>query len=318
MALYLVTGGAGFVGSHVVAKLIDEGESVRVLDNLDTGNKKNISPFIKKIDFWRADITDCKAVKKAVKGVDYVLHIAAQRAVPRSVDDPLSTDRVNVQGTLNILWAAREAHVKRVVYVSSSAVYGDITDMPLKESYPPAPTSPYGVSKLAGEYYCAVFSQIYGLETVSLRYFNVFGPRQDPHSQYANVIPLFIEGALDGKPVEVHGDGLQSRDFTYIEDTVSATLLATKAPGASGKVFNVGTGKEYSILELVRVVEQITGKKIHYTHTKARAGDIRRAVADISLAESILGYKVTVGFEKGVEKTAQWFRAQSRSSLQYT
>lgn len=312
MALYLVTGGAGFIGARLVERLLSQGETVRVLDNLDTGRKENLAHCLKKIDFWKGDIRDKKTVKKAVKGVDCVLHIAAQRSVPRSIDDPLSNNEVNVQGTLNVLWWAKEAGVRRVVCASSSSVYGNSQAMPLRESYTPSPLSPYAVSKLVGEYYCEVFYKIYGLETVSLRYFNVFGPRQDPRSQYAAVVPLFIEAGLDGRQVEVHWDGLQSRDFTYIEDTVNATLLAATVPGVAGKVFNVGCGKEYSILDLLKTVEKIIGKPISYTCSEARKGDVRRTLADVSLAEKLLGYKASIGFEEGLEKTTEWFKKGRR------
>lgn len=308
MALYLVTGGAGFIGSHLVEKLLNEGEKVRVIDNLDTGRRDNIAGFFKKVDFWKGDIRDGKVVKKAMKGVDYVFHIAAQRSVPRSIDDPLSNNEVNVQGTLNILWWAKEAGARRVVFASSSSVYGDNTNMPLKESYAPSPISPYAISKMVGEHYCEAFYKLYGLETVSLRYFNVYGPRQDPHSQYANVIPLFIKAGLEGRQVEVHWDGLQSRDFTYIEDTTNATLLAATKPGVAGRVFNVGCGKDYSILDLLKTIERIIGRSISYIHTEPRKGDVRRTLADISLAEEMLGYKVSVGFEEGLERTTEWFK----------
>lgn len=310
MALYLVTGGAGFIGSHLVERLLGQGQEVRVLDNLDTGRKDNLTNYLKGIDFRKGDIRDGKAVEKAVKGADYVLHIAAQRSVPRSIDDPLSSDEVNVHGTLNVLWRAKEAGVRRVVYASSSSVYGNSQAMPLKEGYTPAPLSPYAVSKLVGEYYCKVFHKIYGLETVSLRYFNVFGPRQDPHSQYAAVVPLFIEAGLDGGQVEVHWDGLQSRDFTYIENTVNATLLAATVPGVAGEVFNVGCGREHSVMDLLKTIERIIGRSINYVRAEARKGDVRRTLADVSLAERLLGYKVSVGFEEGLERTTEWFRNQ--------
>lgn len=312
MALYLVTGGAGFIGAHLVERLLSQGETVRVLDNLDTGRKENLAHCLKEIDFWKGDIRDKETVKKAVKGVDYVLHIAAQRSVPRSIDDPLSSNEVNVQGTLNVLWWAKETGVRRVVCASSSSVYGNSQAMPLKEGYTPAPLSPYAISKLVGEYYCEVFYKIYGLETVSLRYFNVFGPRQDPRSQYAAVVPLFIEAGLDGRQVEVHWDGRQSRDFTYIENTVNATLLAATVPGVAGKVFNVGCGRDYSILDLLKTVERIIGRPISYTCSEARRGDVRRTLADVSLAERLLGYKVSVGFEEGLEKTTEWFKKGRR------
>jgi UDP-glucose 4-epimerase len=309
MALYLVTGGAGFIGSHLVERLLAQGEKVRILDNLDTGKKDNLAGSYKKIDFCKGDIRDGNTVKKALKGVDYVLHIAAQRSVPRSVDDPLATNEINVHGTLNLLWWAKELGVRRLVYASSSSVYGDSQDMPLKESHTPSPVSPYAISKLVGEYYCEAFYKLYGLETVSLRYFNVFGPRQDPYSQYANVVPIFIKAGLEDRQIEVHWDGLQSRDFTYIEDTANATLLAATAPKAVGRAFNVGCGREYSILDLLRRIEKIIGKPIKYVHTEARKGDVRRTLADISLAEELLGYKVTVGFEEGLVRTAEWFKS---------
>ncbi len=310
MALYLVTGGAGFVGSHLVERLLNRGDRVRALDNLDTGRKENLSNFLKEIDFYKGDIRDARVMRKAVKGVDYVLHVAALRSVPRSVDNPLASNEVNIQGTINVLWWAKQAGVKRVVYASSSMVYGEDQAMPLRESYTPSPKSPYAISKLVGEQYCGVFYKIYGLETVCLRYFNIFGPRQNPYSQYATVVPVFIRAGLDGNQVEVHWDGLQSRDFTYVENTVDATLLAATAPGVAGMAFNVGCGRDYSILDLLKAIEKIVGRSIPYINTEPRKGDVRRTLADVSLAEKLLGYRVSVGFEEGLERTVEWFKSR--------
>ena len=311
MASYLVTGGAGFIGSHVVEKLLQEGENVRVIDNFSTGKKENLEPFSQKIELIDADIKDMVSVKRAVNDVDYVVHVAAQRSVPLSIDDPIGCNNNNINATLNILLASRDAGVKRVVFVSSSSVYGNQDVFPQSETLPPCPISPYAASKLAGEYYCSVFHTVYGLETVSLRYFNVFGPRQDPKSQYANVIPLFINAALRNKPVEIHGDGLQSRDFTYISDTVRATLLAAKAPQAAGYSFNVGNGETHSIMDIVHGIEEITGRPLRYSHTEPRKGDPRCTMADISKAKKFLGYTAKVSFKEGLKKTWDWFSAKT-------
>ncbi len=310
MASYLVTGGVGFIGSHMVEALLREGEDVKVIDNFSTGKKENIEPFIPNIELIRADITDMDSVKKAVSDIDYVIHVAAQRSVPLSIDDPISCNNNNINATLNILLASRDAGVKRVVFVSSSSVYGNQEVFPQSESLLPCPISPYAVSKVAGEYYCSVFYKVYGLETVSLRYFNVFGPRQDPKSQYANVIPLFMIAALNDKAVEVHGDGLQSRDFTYISDTVRVTLLAAKAPGAAGQSFNVGNGKTYTVMDIVHGIEEIASKPLRYSHTKPRDGDPRCTQADTSKAKKVLGYTGEVDFKEGLKKTWDWLSAK--------
>lgn len=312
MALYLVTGGAGFIGSHLVEELVRRGEKVRVLDNFDTGTWENISRFAKSVDLIEGDILDLNILRKAANGVDYILHMAAARSVPRSVDDPLSTNEINVRGTLNALMAAREATVKRVVNASSSSVYGNSSKLPQVETQPPNPLSPYAASKLAAEYYCKVFSEIYGLETVSLRYFNVFGPRQDPKSEYAVVVPIFINSALNGRQVEVHGDGRQSRDFTYIDNTVEATLQAAITPGVSGCVFNVACGKHHTILELLQAIGDILGVPIKYTHTAPRKGDPRHTQGDVTRANKHLGYRVKVPFEEGLRKTVAWFRNRTQ------
>ncbi|HHT9134603.1 MAG TPA: NAD-dependent epimerase/dehydratase family protein [Candidatus Avalokitesvara rifleensis] len=308
MASYLVTGGAGFIGSHVAEELVRRGETVRILDNFDSGTPGNISQFRQDVDLVEGDLQDLSILRKALDSIDYVLHLAAVRSVPRSVDDPLSTNKVNVQGTLNVLWGAKEVGVKRVVNASSSSVYGGGGKLPQVETQVPNPLSPYAVSKLAAENYCEVFSKIYDLETVSLRYFNVFGPRQDPKSQYAVVVPIFIDAGLNGRQVEIHGDGLQSRDFTYIANTVDATLLAAVTPGISGKVFNIACGKRYSVLDLLKTIEGLLGISIRYVHTKPRPGDARHTQGDISLASQLMGYKPKVSFEDGLRNTIEWFK----------
>lgn len=308
MASYLVTGGAGFIGSHVAEELVRRGETVRILDNFDSGTPRNISQFRQDVDLVEGDLQDLSILRKALDRIDYVLHLAAVRSVPRSVDDPLSTNKVNVQGTLNVLWGAKEVGVKRVVNASSSSVYGGGGKLPQVETQVPNPLSPYAVSKLAAENYCEVFSKIYDLETVSLRYFNVFGPRQDPKSQYAVVVPIFIDAGLNGRQVEIHGDGLQSRDFTYIANTVDATLLAAVTPGISGKVFNIACGKHYSVLGLLKTIEGLLGVSVKHVHTKPRPGDARHTQGDISLASQLMGYKPKVSFEDGLRNTIEWFK----------
>jgi UDP-glucose 4-epimerase len=308
--MYLVTGGAGFIGSNIVHALVARGERVRVLDNFSTGSWSNLDPVRDRIEVLEGDLRDPDAVRAALRGVEFVSHQAALRSVPRSVDDPLSTDAVNTHGTLQLLVAAREAGVKRVVYASSSSVYGDSPALPKEESQSPAPISPYAVSKLAGEYYCRTFTRLYGLETVSLRYFNVFGPRQSPESKYAAVVPLFIRAAFMGEPLVIHGDGEQSRDFTYIDNVVQANLLACTQPGIAGEVFNVACNERHSVLEIARTVERLVGKRVTIQHTAPRAGDVRHTQASIVRAERLLGYKPTVGFEEGMRRTVEWMRAQ--------
>jgi len=327
--VYLVTGGAGFIGSHVVEALYRRGERVRVLDNLATGSLRNLEDALglgrgslglpppdrtvavaDRCEFVLGDIRDLEVLRRACQGVDCVIHEAALRAVPRSVADPLSTNEVNVTGTLRLLVAAREAGVRRVVFASSSSVYGASLEVPKVETMTPAPVSPYAVSKLAGEHYCRVFYELYGLETVSLRYFNVYGPRQDPASEYAAVIPKFIALALEGKPLEVHGDGHQSRDFTYIEDAVQATLLAATAPEVGGAVLNVGAGSTHSVLDLVRTLEAILGRRLEVRHTSPRPGDVRITLADIASARRRLGYEPRVPLEEGLRRTVAFVRSR--------
>jgi UDP-glucose 4-epimerase len=310
MAVYLVTGGAGFIGSNIVEELVRRGERVRVLDDFSTGCRENLAPFLERIELIEGDIQDPATVRRAVEGVDYVLHQAALPSVQRSVDDPLASNAANVTGTLNLLLAARDAHVKRVAYASSSAAYGDSPTLPKREDMLPRPKSPYAVSKLAGEHYCRVFTEVYGLETVSLRYFNVFGPRQDPASQYAAVIPLFITALLRGEPPTVYGDGLQSRDFTYVSNVVQANLLAATAPGVAGRVFNVACGQRYTLLDLIAILNGILGTQTQPVHTAPRVGDVRHSLADVTAAQEILDYRVKVDFPEGLRRTVAWYKTQ--------
>jgi len=307
--MYLVTGGAGFIGSNIVEALVRRGERVRVLDNLSTGSRANLEAFADRVDFVEGDLRDPDAVRRAVDGVSYITHQAALRSVPRSVDDPLSSDAVNTHGTLQLLVAAREAGtVRRLVYASSSSVYGDNPTLPKVEEQTPNPISPYAVSKLAAEYYCRMYTRLYGLETVSLRYFNVFGPRQSPHSQYAAVVPLFIRAALRHEPLIVHGDGDQSRDFTYIDNVVAANLLACTTPGVGGEVFNIACNSRHSVLDIARAVERLLGIAVTITHVPARAGDVRHTQASIERAERLMGYRPSVGFDEGMRRTVEWVR----------
>ncbi len=308
--MYLVTGGAGFIGSHIVERLVGMGERVRVLDNFSSGGLENLRALMDKIDLVFGDLLDQAVVQKAMEGVDVVFHEAALRSVPFSVENPALVNRVNVEGTVNVLNAARDAGVRRVVYASSSSAYGNTKVLPKTEQQLPSPVSPYAVSKLTGEYYSKVFTELYGLETVSLRYFNVFGPRQDPTSQYASVIPRFIRWANRGDPLEVHGDGLQSRDFTYIDNVVSANFLAAHSLEGIGGVFNVGQGMAYTLLDLVELLQEILGMELHLLHTAERAGDVRHTLADISQTKLCLGYQPQVSFEEGLARTAKYFSSQ--------
>ena len=306
--MYLITGGAGFIGSHIAERLVAMGESVRVLDNFSSGKQANLAGLEDKIDIVIGDILDIEIVKRAADGVQAVFHQAALRSVPFSVENPTLVNRVNVEGTLNVLTAARDCGVKRLVYASSSSAYGRGSIQPKKETDTPGPISPYAVAKLAGEYYCKVFSELYGLETVSLRYFNVYGPRQDPNSQYAAVIPRFIQWALRGEPLEVHGDGLQSRDFTYIDNVVTANLQAAQTQLGVGHAFNVGQGETHTLLDLVAVIEKLLQTNLKIKHTVARAGDVRFTQANISESKRCLGYNPEVSFEAGLAKTVEFFR----------
>ena len=304
----LVTGGAGFIGSNVVDALLAEGHSVRVLDNLSTGKRENLAHVRAQIEFIEGDLRDKETVRRAVRGVDYVFHIAALRAVLRSVEDPTETNDVNVTGTLNLLLAAREFGVKRVIFSSSSSVYGETEMFPLKETALPNPQSPYAASKIMGEYYCRIFTKLYGLETVALRYFNVFGPRQNPESKYSAVIPIFIDCLLKGQAPEIHWDGKQSRDFSYVDNVIEGNLRAAVAPGVAGEVFNIACHEEFSVLDIFNHLKDILKiQEVVPTFKPKRAGDVRRTFADISKAEKLLGFKVQTRFPEGLEKTVEWF-----------
>lgn len=307
-SLCLVTGGAGFIGSHLVEGLLKAGQRVRVLDNLSTGKKENLKTVLDQIEWRRGDIRKEQEVRKAMKGVRTVFHVAANRAVLRSVDNPLETNEVNVTGTLRILVAARDEGVRRVVFSSSSSVYGDTKKFPSREENSLSPRSPYAASKAAGEYYCRLFFSLYGLETVCLRYFNVFGPRQNPESRYSAVIPIFINCLLKGQRPEVHWDGMQSRDFSYIDNVVHGNLLAMKAPGAAGEIFNIACHEEHSVLDILKLLERILGRKAAKPcFAPPRAGDVRRTFADIGKAKRLLGFRAQTRFEVGLEKTVTWF-----------
>jgi UDP-glucose 4-epimerase len=308
MAKYLVTGGAGFIGSNIVMKLLSLGQNVRVLDNFATGRRENLLPIVDKIQVIEGDLRSYHIVREAVEGVDFVLHQGALPSVPRSIKDPITTNEVNVSGTLNVLNACRETQVKRVVFASSSSVYGDSDVLPKKESLLPDPISPYATSKLAAEKYCQVFYHSYRLETVCLRYFNVFGPRQDPTSQYSAVIPRFITTAAAGRTLKIYGDGEQSRDFTYVDNVVTANLLACESQGIGGAAVNIGCQERISLNEIVEYLKEILHKDIQVQYVPARVGDVKHSFADISLASKLLGYVPSIYFLDGLRKTAEWFK----------
>lgn len=308
--MYLVTGGAGFIGSSIVEALVAAGDRVRVLDDLSNGLARNLEPYRDRVELVRGDIRDPETVRGAVDGARVVLHLAALGSVQRSVDDPATSNAVNVSGTVNVLDAARRARVERVVLSSSSSVYGKGATLPKHEGMTPVPISPYAVSKLAGEAYARAFHHVYGLDTVCLRYFNVFGPRQRPDSAYAAVIPLFMGWAAEGKPLVVHGDGQQSRDFTYVENVVLANLAAARAEAAVGGVFNVACGERYSLLDIIAALEEITGRRLEREHRDARVGDVRHSQADVSAAERAFGYRVAVSFRDGLARTWEAFQAE--------
>lgn len=307
MHLYLVTGGAGFIGSNIVYELVKRGEKVRIVDNFSTGDRRNISDTLGEIELIEADVRDLESMRRAVERVDFVLHHAALGSVPRSVSEPITSNEVNVTGTLNLLVAARDAGVKRFIYAASCSAYGDTPVLPKREDMIPHPLSPYAVSKLVGEHYCRVFYHVYGLETVSLRYFNVFGPRQDSSSEYSAVIPRFITAIFKDKPVTIYGDGEQSRDFIYVQNVVSANFLACTAPDVGGEVINIACGNELSLNQMVSAMEQELGIKSHRVYTQPRAGDVKHSRADIAKARMLLGYEPTVTFDEGLKKTVEWF-----------
>jgi len=312
---YVVTGGAGFIGSNTVDELVRRGETVIVLDDLSSGKEDNLAEVRSKISFIKGSITDLEAVRKAMQSADYVIHLAARTSVPRSVKDPIDTNKINVEGTLNVLVAARDAKVKRVVFAASSSAYGETPTLPKVETMQPEPISPYGVAKYAGELYAQMFGRVYGLENVSLRYFNIFGPRQDPDSPYSGVLAKFCTAFLEKTQPLVFGDGEQSRDFTFVENAVAANLLACEAPNASGKVFNVGTGTRVTLNQTLALLANLTGNRLETKYEPPRYGDIRDSQADITQARAILNYEPLVTFEEGLRRTVEWYREAQAKAL---
>jgi len=305
---YLVTGGAGFIGSHIAEALVKRGDRVRVLDNLITGRRENLSPIADRIEFIEGDIRDYAATLRAAEGVSVIFHQAAVPSVPRSVAEPALNHDINVNGTFNVLMAARDAGARRVVYAASSSAYGDTETLPKHEEMSPSPLSPYAAAKLFGEYYCRVFTQVYNLETVSLRYFNVFGPRQDPSSPYSGVISKFITSLLAGEAPMIYGDGEQSRDFTYVSNVVDANLRAAESGEAVGQVINLGIGERVTINQLLAELQKIIGSNLPARYEEARAGDVRHSLAAISRAKDLIGYLPLVGLAEGLRRTVSWYR----------
>ncbi|MEM7033806.1 MAG: SDR family oxidoreductase [Chloroflexota bacterium] len=314
MVRHLVTGGAGFIGSNIAEALLRRGDTVRVLDNFSTGNVHNLQMIQgsaeagDRLEIIEGDLRSYHIVQEALQGVDYVFHQGALPSVPRSVRDPLTTHEVNVIGTLNLLQAARQADVRRLVFASSSSIYGNNPALPKVETMPQAPLSPYAISKLTGEFYCQNFWQLYGIETVCLRYFNVFGPRQDPKSQYSAVLPRFITAALQNQPLTIHGDGHQSRDFTYIENVVNGNLLACEAPNAPGEIINISCGHRYSLLDVVDTLKETVGHPITVEHQSVRSGDVKHSQASIDKAGELLGYEPLVDFQEGLRRTVKFYQ----------
>ena len=308
MASYLVTGGAGFIGSHLTEELVRRGHRVRVVDSLITGKRQNLA-HVPGVEFIEGDLSDLAVAQRAVAGMEYVLHQAAIPSVPRSVQDPITSNRANIDASLNVLVAARDAGVKRVVYAGSSSAYGNSPSLPKIETMPTAPLSPYALQKLVAEQYCQMFTSLYGLETVTIRYFNVFGPRQDPSSPYSGVISLFIDALADGRAPMIHGDGLQTRDFTYVADVVAGVLRACEAPGAAGEVINLAAGGRVSLLDLVATLQRVLGATVAPMFGAPREGDVRDSQADITKAQALLGFEASVPFEDGLRRTVAWHRA---------
>jgi nucleoside-diphosphate-sugar epimerase len=307
MDRFLVTGGAGFIGSNICRKLVSQGCFVRVVDNLLTGKKSNLSAIADRIEFIEADMGDPVVARQAMKEIDVVLHQGALPSVPRSVDDPAATHKHCVDATFTLLLAARDAKVKRFVYAASSSAYGDTPTLPKVETMPVNPLSPYAAAKLMGEYYCSVFSKVFGLETVSLRYFNVFGPQQDPTSQYAAAIPAFVTSILKDKSPTVYGDGEQSRDFTYVDNVVEANLLAARAKRVAGEVVNIACGEAITVNAIIKMINELVGKSVKPIYAPSRKGDVKHSLADITASKKLLGYKPVVGFKKGLEKAIKWY-----------
>ncbi len=310
MARYLVTGGAGFIGSNIVEELSRRNEEVCVLDNLSTGSQDNLPSLADRFSWVRADIRNLEEIRPHFQGVDYVIHEAALPSVPRSISDPITSNSVNIGGTLNVLIAAREAGVKRVVFAASSSAYGNNPVLPRVEIHTPRPLSPYAVSKLAGEYFCQIFVRIYGLETVALRYFNVFGPRQNPDSPYTGVLSIFIDAYLRGRIPVIFGDGEQSRDFTYVANVVDATLRACTAREAVGRVINIGVGHKFTLNQTIRLLNELFARQIQPHYAPPRAGDVLQSHADITVARELLGYEPTVSFREGLQRTVEWHRSR--------
>ena len=306
---FVVTGGAGFIGSNTVDELVHRGHGVVVLDDLSSGKEENLAEIRNKITLIKGSITDIEVVRKAMHEAEYVIHLAARTSVPKSVKDPVETNRINIDGTLNVLVAARDARVKRIVFAASSSAYGETPTLPKVETMGPQPISPYGVTKYVGELYAQTFGRCYGLENVSLRYFNIFGPRQEPTSPYSGVLAKFCTAFLEDTQPVIFGDGEQTRDFTYVENAVQANLLACEAPNVSGKVFNIGVGGRFSLNQTVALLNNVSGKKLEAKYEPARDGDIRDSQADISQAREFLGYEPSVTFEEGLRRTFEWYRA---------
>ncbi len=315
MAVYVVTGGAGFIGSGIVQRLVRSGDYVRVLDDLSTGRRDNLGAFQSDVHFYEGSICDAALLADAFEGADYVLHQAAVAGVQSSVEDPARTNRVNVAGTLNVLIAARACGVKRVVFASSSAVYGNAPEQPKREDMKPAPASPYAASKLIGEHYCSVFNSLFGVQTVCLRYFNVYGPRQDPHSEYAAVIPAFVRTVGEGDRPLVYGDGEQSRDFVFVDDVAEANLRAATLPAAAGTVLNVGSGRGCTVNELLRTISGLMGKAAEPDYLPARPGDVRHSTADVARARQTIGFQPRVALEDGLRRTVEWYEGKDATTF---
>ena len=307
MSTYLVTGGAGFIGSHLTEELVRRGDTVRVADSLITGKRSNLD-HVPSAEFHEGDLADPAFARAVVEGCDYVLHQAAIPSVPRSVKDPITSNRANIDGTLNVLVAARDAGVRRVVFAGSSSAYGDTPTLPKREDMPPNPLSPYALQKVVGEQYLLMFARLYGLQTVSIRYFNVFGPRQDPSSPYSGVISVFATALLENRSPTIYGDGEQTRDFTYVANVVDGVLRACEAPNATGEVINVATGGRISLNQLFRQMQKIVGASAEPVYAEPRQGDVRDSQADIAKARTILGYEPTISFEEGLTRTIEWYR----------
>jgi nucleoside-diphosphate-sugar epimerase len=313
----LVTGGAGFIGSNIVAELVRRQEKVRVLDNFSTGRRENLSPFLNKIELIEGDLTDLETVKEAVEGIDFVLHQGALPSIPRSIEHPIGSNNANVSGTLNLLVASKDAKVKKIIYASSSSVYGNSSELPKVELMTPSPLSPYAVSKLAGEYYCQVFCRVYHLGALILRYFNVFGINQYPNSPYSGVIPRFVSLMLDHKAPLIHGDGLQSRDFTFADNVVKANLRAIEVNSAAGEIINIASGHSYSLLDLVAKINNLLGEDIKPVFGSPKIGEIRHSLADITKARETFGYSPEVDFDEGLKRMVHWIKSKKERLTQY-